>query len=624
VKRFLVALTLALAAALPAVAAAGVRIARVDTSGYPTVRVTVVTSSPSATAPLLRENGTPVETLDAGNLSHGANVVAAIDRSQSMKGRALADATAAARSFVGNKPSDTHVEVVAFGHRAVALTGMEQATIDADQALRTIAVDTIPGTAMWDTVVLASHVLAAQQSGGRVLVLLTDGQATVNANKASLEDAIVAARDAGVAVYPIGIESAQFNPAPLRRLASETGGSYHAASSTALLSQVYSEVARELERTWRISYPTAARPGDNPLLDASVRGLGGAQQRLVLPASLGSTAEPSASPLVPTGVYSDGLGTLAVMLLVGLAVLCAAGLLFASTGSGRLKRRIDPHVVAPKRKAKPNTRDRLSAARGLMNATENAFSRFSLFPRLQVLLDRADMPLRPVELFYMCVGAAFVPALLLAVGGAATIVLLLVMGIGGTLPLGFVWFKARKRLAQIDNALPDLLVAMAASLKAGHSFRQGIQAAANEDEGPLTKELKRVLTETSLGRPMDDALQEMATRIGSKDVSFVITAVTIQRQVGGSLAGIFDLVADTVRQRQQFVRKIRSLTAMGRLSAYTLIGLPFFLAFALTAINPRFMSPLWNTGTGHKLIIGGFVMMAMGSLVLKKIVSFKG
>jgi tight adherence protein B len=624
VKKILVALTLALAAALPAVAAGGVRITRVDTRGYPTVRVTVVTSTPSAKVPLLRENGTPVEGVDADNLGRGANVVVAIDQSQSMKGRALADASAAARSFVANKPHDTHVEVVAFGHHAVALTGMEQSTIDADQALRTIAVDAVPGTAMWDTVVLASNALAAQQSGGRVLVLLTDGQATVNANKATLDDAIVAARDAGVAVYTIGIESASFDPAPLRRLASETGGSYHAASSTALLSKVYSDVARELERTWRISYPTAARPGDHPLLDASLPGLGAAQQRLEFPASLGGSGAPSASPLVPAAAYSGGLGTLAVMLLVGLAVLCAAGLLFASTSSGRLKRRIDPHVGAPKRKTKPTARERLAAANGLMSATENAFARFSLFSRMQLLLERADSQLRAVELFYICVGSAFLPGLLFAFGGAASIVLLFVMAIGGLLPVGVIWFKARRRLAQIDAALPDLLVTMAASLKAGHSFRQGIQAAANEDEGPLTKELKRVLTETSLGRQMDDALQEMSARIGSKDVEFVITAVTIQRQVGGSLAGIFDLVADTVRQRQQFIRKIRSLTAMGRMSAYTLIALPFFLALALTALNPSFMSPLYDTSTGHKLIITGVVMMTIGSIILRKIVSFKG
>src|SRR5919197_2852708 len=123
---------------------------------------------------------------------------------------------------------------------------------------------------------------------------------------------------------------------------------------------------------------------------------------------------------------------------------------------------------------------------------------------------------------------------------------------------------------------------------------------------------------------MEEALNDTAERIGSKNFSFVITAVNIQRQVGGSLAGLFDMVADTVRQRQQFARKIRSLTAMGRMSAYVLVGLPFFIAFSITLLNPSYMSPLYHTSTGHLLIIVGLVMMAFGSLLLKKIVSFRG
>jgi tight adherence protein B len=116
----------------------------------------------------------------------------------------------------------------------------------------------------------------------------------------------------------------------------------------------------------------------------------------------------------------------------------------------------------------------------------------------------------------------------------------------------------------------------------------------------------------------------MAERVGSKNFSFVITAVTIQRQVGGSLATLFDMVAETVRQRQQFVRRIRALTAMGRASAYVLVGLPFVLAAILTLINRQFMAPLWQDHIGHVLIIVGLTMMAIGSAFLKKIVSFKG
>jgi tight adherence protein B len=161
-------------------------------------------------------------------------------------------------------------------------------------------------------------------------------------------------------------------------------------------------------------------------------------------------------------------------------------------------------------------------------------------------------------------------------------------------------------------------------LKAGHSFKQGLQAVVDEGQPPASDEFKRVLTETSLGRPMDEALADMAERAGSKNFEFAITAVTIQRQVGGSLASLFDMVADTVRQRQQFARKIRSLTAMGRMSAYTLMGIPFFMAATITAINPAYMSPLYHTHNGRLLIIIGVTMMLVGSAILKKIVSFRG
>ena len=149
----------------------------------------------------------------------------------------------------------------------------------------------------------------------------------------------------------------------------------------------------------------------------------------------------------------------------------------------------------------------------------------------------------------------------------------------------------RKRIRAFEDQLPDLLITIAASLKAGHSFKQGLQAVVDEGHPPANDEIRRVLTEASLGRSMDDALAEMADRVGSANFEFAITAVTIQRQVGGSLASLFDMVADTVRQRQQFARKIRALTAMGRMSAYTLIGIPFFIAGTVTLLNRELHAP---------------------------------
>jgi tight adherence protein B len=229
-----------------------------------------------------------------------------------------------------------------------------------------------------------------------------------------------------------------------------------------------------------------------------------------------------------------------------------------------------------------------------------------------------------VELVYMAAGAGLLLAIVVALTGAALLFVVLALALGVWIPILVVAHKARRRLAAIDEQLPDLLVTLAATLKAGHSFRQGIQAVVDEGQPPASKEFKRVLTETRLGRPMDDALADMAERVGSKNLSFVVTAVTIQRQVGGSLAGIFDMVADAVRNRQQFARKIRSLTAMGRASAYVLVGVPFFMLGSITLLNGEYMSPLYHTATGQKMMMLGVVMMAVGSLMLRKIVTFRG
>jgi tight adherence protein B len=194
---------------------------------------------------------------------------------------------------------------------------------------------------------------------------------------------------------------------------------------------------------------------------------------------------------------------------------------------------------------------------------------------------------------------------------------------GAWLPVLFVKFKANARLKAFDNQLADILITISASLKAGHSFRHALQSVVDEGAQPSAKEFSRVLTETQLGRPMDQALTDLAERVGSKNLTFVVTAVTIQRQVGGSLAGLFDMVAETVRQRQQFTRKVRGLTAMGRVSAYVLVGLPFFIALAITLLSPTYMAPLYHTSAGHILIGTGLGMLTVGSLILKRMVAFQ-
>jgi tight adherence protein B len=607
-------LALLAALVLAAPAAAANTLASVDVSAYPQVRATLVTSRPTGAAPRVTENGQPVVGLEARNLGRAKSIVLAVDRSRSMAGGTLAQAGAAARAFVRAKPASDRIAVVAFGSRAVQSTGFSTARFEANAALGSLAVDRVQGTALYDAVELAAQALAADTTGGRVLVLLTDGDDVSSA--ASLRSAIDAAREASVSVYPIGLESKSFDPEPLRRLATETGGRYSGTADANRLAGVYASLAAELRRTWQLSYVTSVRPGERFEVAAA-----GARAEALAPGV--PTVVDSGGSALPGWVF--GPGTFALALFVGGCVLAGALLASRAPAGARLRKRLEPHLG----EQKPDPRggrvqERFQTASTLMQATEKAFGNLAFWARLHSLIERADLPLRTVELVYACAGSALLLGLVFAVGGAPPLLILGAFALGGAAPILVVSFKAKRRLTAIDDQLPEVLTTLAASLKAGHSFRQGIQAVVDEGDGPASREFNRVLTETQLGRPMDSALAEMADRVGSKNLKFVVTAVTIQRQVGGSMAGIFDMVADAVRNRQQFARKIRSLTAMGRMSAYVLMGIPFFLLAMITLINKDYMDPLYHTSLGHKLMLMGAVMMVVGSLVLRKIVSFRG
>ena len=610
-----------LALSLPVAAGAGVRLNGVDFGAYPQVGATVVTSTASTRAPNMFENGRRVVGLQAVNLGRCKNVVLALDSSRSMAGKPLAAAAAAATAFVASKPACDRIALVTFGRHASQQGAFSSATIDADNALRTLAIGANSGTALWDAVDLSARLLASQP-GGRVLVLLTDGNDV--GSRASEDDALSSLHHAGAVVYPIAFGS-KADASGLKRLASQTGGSFHGAAAGGTLNAIYSSIARELRRTWRVRYLTTARPGDKLDLKASVGRLGADHRSVAVPDPNGEAAAGSKpSPILPSPLYGK-LGDLFFTLLAAMLIL-AAGILFASTLQGSwLKRRLAPHIDSTRRKSKRRVgRERLEVLNGLFRATENTFGHRPQWRNLQLLLQRADLPLRTVEFTWLLIGCSFGLALLTALAGRSSLAILAMFLVGGFVPYLAVWFKAKRRMRAFEDQLPDLLITMAASLKAGHSFKQGIQSVVDEGQEPAAKELRRVLTDTQLGRPMEEALQATAERIGSKNFSFVITAVNIQRQVGGSLAGLFDMVADTVRDRQQFARKIRSLTAMGRASAYVLVGLPFFIAVAVTLLNPTYMDPLYHSHAGHMLVVLGLMMMAFGSLILKKIVSFKG
>ena len=176
------------------------------------------------------------------------------------------------------------------------------------------------------------------------------------------------------------------------------------------------------------------------------------------------------------------------------------------------------------------------------------------------------------------------------------------MLVGLATPFVVLKVVARRRTQAFDRQLPDVLATIASTLRAGHGLRPALRAIADDGAAPSSEEFARVLGEERLGRPLDEALAAMCERIGSSDFEYVATAVNVQSQTGGSLAGLFDTLAETVRERQRHARKVKALTALGRMSAIVLVGLPIGLWLLMTLMSPDYMAPLYSTSSGHVLI----------------------
>jgi tight adherence protein B len=544
----------------------------------------------------------------------GKSVVLAIDRSRSMRGRPLTQAVAAARAFVSVKPKDDRIGVVSFGRSALQLTSFSNATIDADGALRGLAVDTVQGTALYDAVALASRTLVAEPTQARVLILLTDGRDI--SSRGTFAQAVAAAKADRVAVYSIGIRGRQFTPGPLQTLAQETGGAYYPAT-TASLTGIYNRIAGELGRTWVLEYVTAARPGDRVQLAVSAKRSGTLKTAYVIPASAGEKASRG----------SGWRGPLIIGLIVGLLVFVGIRFLYSISRWTRLRRHLRPYRgpedASPGRKVFEPGRWRAILA-PVYGTTERSLGHLKFWQKLERQLVRADLPFRTVEFFWVMLGAGFVLVLIAAAAGLGAWLVVLFFVLGALIPFVVVSIKADRRIQAFEAQLPDALNMMAGSLTAGHSFNQAIQTFVDSGGPPMDAEFRRVLTETRLGGRLETALLNMGQRIGSNDLDFVIRAVIVQRNVGGSLAGLFELVADTVDKRHAFRLKVKTLTAMGRMSATVLVALPFAVGLLVTAVNHSYMAPLFDTGTGHVLLIVGLTMMVIGTLILRRMVAFKG
>lgn len=202
----------------------------------------------------------------------------------------------------------------------------------------------------------------------------------------------------------------------------------------------------------------------------------------------------------------------------------------------------------------------------------------------------------------------------------------IVMGIvsgfvGFFVPRIYVARQTSKRLNDFEQQLPDTLGLWVNALRSGYSVMQSMEAISRDAPDPTSTEFRRVVQEISLGIDMQDAMDHLLERVESEDLDLVVTAVNIQREVGGNLAEILDVISHTIRERVKLKGEIRVLTAQGRITGYLISGLPIILALFLYAINPEYMANLFENRTcGWPLLGIGLALIGIGSAVVQKIV----
>lgn len=257
----------------------------------------------------------------------------------------------------------------------------------------------------------------------------------------------------------------------------------------------------------------------------------------------------------------------------------------------------------------------------VLDAVERRISRRSFAEAIRVDLASADLAITVTE-YLLIRFAILVVACVAGYLLQRNLLSTLLMGVlGFALPVIYVRQRRGRRLRQFSGQLPDVLDHLVGSLRAGYGLLQAVEWVARQLSKPAGEEFNRVVREVQLGRSLTHSLDSMVRRFDSDDLALIVTAIKIQHEIGGSLADILEIVAETIRERVRIQREIRVLTAQQRYSGYVLMVLPIALGFVLFLISPEYEMRLFDPGPTLCIPIGAGLMMIMGFFIMRRIVN---
>lgn len=251
-------------------------------------------------------------------------------------------------------------------------------------------------------------------------------------------------------------------------------------------------------------------------------------------------------------------------------------------------------------------------------AAERLLERTAWWHRLREEVEIAEFPLAPLPYVLGTVAATVVLVVVLAFYSIVAAPLALFLPLLARAPVARKLQRKRERFAE---QLPDSLLVLASSLRAGHSFAGGLQAVVDEASDPSRGELKRAVADVKLGVSLEDSLLRVAHRMENGDLEQVALVASLQQDTGGNTAEVLDTVIETVHQRFAMRRLVRTLTAEGRMAQWILTSLPIAVAALIALINPSYLAPLFTTGAGQVMLALSAGLVVLGFLFIKRILS---
>jgi tight adherence protein B len=565
---------------------------------------------------VVRENGEPVTDLKVrvpgqeSATSYG--IVLVLDASNSMRGDPIAQAMDAARAFASKRTALQQVGVVVFNDVTRVLLPL---TADPDEIREALA-ETPPlanRTRLFDAILRADEMLRSANITIGTIVVLSDGNDIGSeASRAEVLEQLKASR---TRLFSVGLRSSQFNEAPLRILASGTGGDYTVASTPSDLNRIFvalgTAIANEYSLTYRSHAPTAQRV----VVSVQIAGFDDVVTSAYVSPGKQDLGRTSWWDRLIQSPWLAAIISLAVVGLIGSAVY-----LVARRSDRRFQRLLAPFVTTGplgERAVRPDVPAELMSERIARSLAES----MSVSRALEDA-ELAGMRLTRSSLLTYVTAAAIVLAAIVAAATGS----LWGLAAGLVAPVvarSLITRKLKSVRNEFAEQLPDNLDVLSSALRAGHSMMGALSVAVEASGEPSRQELGRALADEQLGMPLDDALRLVGARMDNRDIVQVALVAGLQRDAGANAAEVLDHVATNIRHQMELRRLIRTLTAQGRMARWIVSLLPVFLFVALYLLNRDYLRPLWETDLGKVAMGLAIAMIVAGSLVIKRIIEIK-